>query len=130
MGFDARLPLIRDPSFGWALTRTVREEVRQDFMILLLTTPGERVMDPEFGVGLKRYLFEQLTRTTLGNLENRIRQQTSKYLSFIKIENIQFTSALDSIDNATLTDFDENTVAIKISYSFGRGTRDEIIVSP
>jgi len=129
MGFDALLPLVKDSSTGWATVKTAKEAIQQDFKILLLTSPGERPMNPDFGVGLKRFLFEQLNRQTLGAVETKIRKQTSKYLPFIKINDISFSSASSSATNTVITDMDQNAVSITISYSFGRGFYDQITVS-
>ena len=35
----------------------ISENIKQNFKNLILTVPGERVMLPDFGVGLKQYLF-------------------------------------------------------------------------
>ena len=40
-------------------TTTVKEQVKSNLINLLLTEQGERVNEPDFGVGLKRLLFEQ-----------------------------------------------------------------------
>ena len=39
-------------------TRTVKEQVKSNLLNVLLTEKGERVNEPNFGVGLKYYLFE------------------------------------------------------------------------
>lgn len=130
MGFDASLPFRRDPSTGFALLDELSDAVHQDLKILLLTAPGERVMDPLFGVGLKRYLFQPLTRSTLGDIEAKIKEQVGKYLAFVKIVGIQFSSALDSQGGASVTDLDENLLGIKISYSYGYGEVREIYLTP
>lgn len=129
MGYDARLPLLTGGQDGFVLVEGVEEAVKQDFMILLLTEPGERTMDPEFGVGLKKFLFENLTYGTLGSIEDRIRKQVLKYMSFLKLENIEFSSALNTSEDALVTDMDENRISISITYSFGYGIVDEITVS-
>ena len=130
MGYDASIPLTKDPTYGWAELRTARQAVQQQMKNLLLTSPGERVMIPDFGVGLKRYLFENLDRAVLGSIETRIRQQVDKYLPYVNLKSVVFQSALDSGQDTVVTDFDENKISIKISYSFGRGFLDEIIVTP
>ena len=130
MGYDASIPLTKDPTYGWAELRTARQAVQQQMKNLLLTSPGERVMIPDFGVGLKRYLFENLDRAVLGSIEARIRQQVEKYLPYVNLKSVVFQSALDSGQDTVVTDFDENKISIKISYSFGRGFLDEIIVTP
>ena len=40
-------------------TQTVKEQVKSNLINLLLTESGERVNEPNFGVGLKKLLFEQ-----------------------------------------------------------------------
>ena len=87
-------------------------------------------MDPLFGVGLKNFLFRNLTRTTLGEVEAKIKLQVKRYLSFITIEYIRFSSAMDSGPNSLITEIDENTLGITIGYSYGHGVFDEIYVSP
>ena len=37
---------------------TTQEQVKSNLINVLLTEPGERVYEPNFGVGLKRRLFE------------------------------------------------------------------------
>lgn len=130
MGYDASIPLTKDPTYGWAELTTARQAVQQQMKNLLLTSPGERVMIPDFGVGIKRYLFENLDRAVLGSIEYRIRQQVEKYLPFVNLKSVTFQSALDAGQDALVTDLDENKISIKISYSFGRGFLDEIIVTP
>ena len=39
---------------------------------IILTTPGERIMQPSFGVGIKRYLFEQANPGTQLEIRNQI----------------------------------------------------------
>jgi len=130
VGYDASIPLTKDPTYGWAELTTARQAVQQQMKNLLLTSPGERVMIPDFGVGIKRYLFENLDRAVLGSIEYRIRQQVEKYLPFVNLKSVTFQSALDAGQDALVTDLDENKISIKISYSFGRGFLDEIIVTP
>tara|TARA_R100000700_G_C3159577_1_gene135959 strand:- start:888 stop:1280 length:393 start_codon:yes stop_codon:yes gene_type:complete len=130
MGFDATLPLIAGGLNGFLLVEGMEEAVKQDFLILLMTEPGERTMDPDFGVGLKKYLFQNLTRDVFGHIENRIKSQTLRYMSFLTIENISFASALDTPANSMLSDIEENKLSISITYSYGHGIVDEITVSP
>lgn len=130
MGFDASLPFRRDPITGFASLDELSDAVHQDLKILLLTAPGERVMDPLFGVGLKRYLFQPLTRNTLGDIDAKIAEQVRRYLPFVKIVSIQFSSALDSQGGAAVTDLDENLLGIKISYSYGYGEVRELYLTP
>ena len=127
MSYDASLPFRKSDTYGFAMIDDVADAVHQDLRILLLTSPGEKTMDPLFGVGLKHFLFQNLTTVTLGEIESRIRSQVQKYLSFIDIVNIQFQSALDS-SGTTVSDFDSNMLGVTISYSYGYGAVREIYI--
>ena len=56
-----KLPLVMSNEGGYAFTKTISEAVEQNLKNLVLTVPGERIMDPYFGVGLHTYLFQNST---------------------------------------------------------------------
>ncbi len=115
-GYSVRLPVSRDPDDGYTLTKTLEQVATQNLKHLLLTNPGERMMDPDFGVGLKRYLFEMRTEDVNYEMNSKIREQVSKYLSYINILNINFANDLKN----------ENMVTVSITYSI-LPSRKEII---
>ena len=78
--------------------------------MLVLTMPGERIMDPEFGVGARRFLFEQMTEETFERFKSLLLQQQEKYLPYITIQDVKFSSAL------TNKNVQENTLGIQIIY--------------
>ena len=53
---------------------------------LILTSPGERIMEPDFGVGLRRFLFENMDGDVLAELVARIKQQTGVYIPAIELQ--------------------------------------------
>jgi len=94
-GISPKLPLLVDAIDGhYGLTKTLREAVKQNFRNLILTAPGERIMDSSFGVGLKKYLFENVTPAVISTIRGDIMTQTRRYLSFIKIKDIQIDTSL------------------------------------
>ncbi len=44
------------------------EDIAESVFVILNTTPGERIMQPEFGCDLKRLVFEQLDDTLISSL--------------------------------------------------------------
>jgi phage baseplate assembly protein W len=48
------------------------EDIHQSIRIILETDPGERVMRPDFGAGLRRLLFEPITTNTLALVQQRV----------------------------------------------------------
>ena len=65
----------------------------QNFRMLLLTAPGERIFLSNFGVGLRNFLFQVDHHTTYNEIESRIRSQTARYLPYISILNIDFKNS-------------------------------------
>jgi phage baseplate assembly protein W len=47
------------------------DDVRQAILIILQTTPGERVMRPQFGAGLADLVFEPITTALLALVQHR-----------------------------------------------------------
>ena len=91
-GFSPSLPFTRDDENGFALTQTMLEVIRQNFKNLVLTNPGERMMIPDFGVGIKTFLFEMNNQTTYGSIRSAISTQVATYMPFISIENVFFNT--------------------------------------
>ena len=58
-GLSPKLPMRRSFQDGYLMNQTLKEVIQQNLKGLLLTSPGERVKDPLFGVGLRDFLFEQ-----------------------------------------------------------------------
>ena len=109
-GLSPSLPLRLDQQDGLALNKTYKSMVQQNLKMLILTIPGERMMDPDFGVGLKKFLFEMNGPETQGTLRSKINQQLSKYMPFVKIVNMDFIDA--SMDPSV----HENYLGIVLEY--------------
>ena len=85
-----KVPLTRDSIDGFTMIKDIKTLIKQNFKMLLLTNPGERVMEPEFGVGMRRFLFANFTQETFNSIETDIRTQVSTYLPIISILEISF----------------------------------------
>ncbi len=90
------LPLINGPGGYFRQTYTTLEQVTSNVLNLLLTIPGERVMQPEFGSKLHEYLFEQFDEGTEEVIENSIVEAMAKWLPYVNIENISVTDGLET----------------------------------
>jgi phage baseplate assembly protein W len=88
VGIAPKLPLQRDELDGfYALTKGFVENTQQNLKHLVLTSPGEKIMDPEFGVGVRRILFENRD-VVLSELPARIEEQVETYMPYINIVDI------------------------------------------
>ena len=93
-GLSVALPLTVDPTFGtYNLNTTFEDLAKQNLKMLLLTNPGERIMRPRFGVGLRGYLFQPNTALTHSNIRKRIYKQVENYLPYIGIDSVEFYPA-------------------------------------
>jgi len=111
-GLGPILPLLRNSEHGaYALTTTYVEQIKQNFKNLLLTAPGERVMSPDFGVGLRHYLFEQ-KKDAIPKIRQRVNNQVKKYLPFVEISRISFDE-----DKEESFAQDSQVLSISIEYS-------------
>lgn len=72
-------------------------------------TPGERVLDPEFGTNLRKVLFEGITAQNSELIRAEVRNSISKYEPRVQIQDIYDISTIDDTEN--------NTVQMRIVYS-------------
>ena len=85
------LPLGRAVGAGGYLEiADIRSMLKQNVKMLLLTRPGERMMDSEFGVGVQNYLFENFNTGTYEAIRTRIYDQMTRYIPAVTIVNIEF----------------------------------------
>jgi len=76
------------------------EQSKANLQNLLLTTPGERIMQPEFGSQLKFIVFEQ-GQDIPSRIEETIRSSVDKFLAYINIINV-FTTQQDNTVNVSI----------------------------
>jgi phage baseplate assembly protein W len=73
LGIGWAFPPRLDPTGDVAVV-AFEEDVRQAVRIILMTDPGERVMRPDFGSGLRALLFEPTTEATRALVRHRIEE--------------------------------------------------------
>ena len=95
-----RFPLDHSPEGFFYKTKTVLEQSKANLRNLLLTTPGERIFQPEFGSQLKSIVFEQ-GEDIPNRIEEAIRSAVDKFLAYINIENV-FTKQQDNQVNVSI----------------------------
>ena len=113
-GISVALPLEYDSTDGpYRLNKTLGETVRQNLKNLLLTSPGERVMIPEFGAGLRTVLFEPMLATTFSEARERVYRQVNRFMPFIVLESVSF------LTNEEDSALGLNQVVIRVEYNLG-----------
>ena len=84
-------------------TQTFKEQVKTNLINVLLTEPGERINEPNFGVGLRGLLFEQ--NINKEGLDDVINQQVNFYIPQIEL-----------VETVVMSE--EHTISIKLTYKF------------
>ena len=107
-GFGAKLPLVYNGTTGpYEMLVSLKQVASQNLKMLLLTAPGERLMDSFYGVGLRNYLFSSDFEQTKIKIRTAIREQVSTYME----DDIEIVSLLIERDQ----DFQES-IRVKIEY--------------
>jgi len=68
----------------------LKELVLFNLKNIILTNPGERIFYPLFGVGIKRYLFNQ-ENTREEEIKFRIRKQIKSYAEYVVVEDLELS---------------------------------------
>tara|TARA_R100001163_G_C5046032_1_gene183333 strand:- start:1086 stop:1493 length:408 start_codon:yes stop_codon:yes gene_type:complete len=82
-----RFPLGYSPEGFFYKTKTILEQAKSNLQNLLLTTPGERVFQPNFGSQLKSIVFEQ-GQDIPNRVEEAIRTSVDSFSPHINIINV------------------------------------------
>jgi len=86
-----------------------RQQVSSNILNLLKTKRGERIMQPNFGLGLESFLFEQIDDDTQTKIETEIENTIETWLPYVIIE--------DLIVNISDELKDRNAIDISLTFS-------------
>lgn len=84
------LPLTSKTGGGFTLNYETFNQAKDNLRNLLFTEKGERYMQPEFGTGLKKYLFEMNDSEIEENIDSEIKRSVNFWLPYISVDEIKF----------------------------------------
>lgn len=84
LGRGWKFPIQVDAQGRIALSE-YEDNIREAIRIILLTSPGERVMRPEFGAALHDYVFDSMSSTTMGLVQAAIQNALIKWEPRIQV---------------------------------------------
>lgn len=90
----------------FTLNYTSKQAIRNNLINYFLTNPGERIGNPRFGGGLRRFIFEQISNDNMDYLEKDIQFKISTQFPNIIINNTNISNTPEN-----------NLVTININYS-------------
>ena len=89
MGRGWAYPVHLDSVTGGVATAEYEADIRQSIFIILETSPGERVMRPDFGCGIHDLVFEVIDAATLTRIEMVVGDALGKYEARIEVLRVQ-----------------------------------------
>ena len=90
------LPMTGTDGSLFKLSYTTQEQAISNLKNLLLTSMGERLMQPMFGTNIPKFLFEPLTTNTLSKIEEHVRTAINYWLPYIILEDLEIEASYGS----------------------------------
>lgn len=87
--YGPRWPLKKGTQDAFDRYDDIKDQISYYLRSLLLTSPGEKISDPSYGAGLRRFLFEPNAIEVHGQIESVVASQINRYLPFITIDSIE-----------------------------------------
>ncbi|HUG26165.1 GPW/gp25 family protein [Piscinibacter sp.] len=85
------------PAFDWRTKEAVmvsqEQDIEESLRILLSTVPGERVMQPSYGCGLQRMVFENINESTLTEIRSLVEKAVLFFEVRITLHEVQIDTA-------------------------------------
>jgi len=107
-GINIDYPITNGNTGFFKQTFDTLSAVRSKIYILLKTDPKERVFNPTFGLGMRRYLFEPITQDTTDDITQQIQDKIAKYVPEVYISSLDVNA--DFNNNA-----DRNEIIIHLT---------------
>jgi len=95
-------------------TYASKDAIKVNLVNYLLTNPGERIANPNFGAGLRAYVFEQITDENLDFIEEKIQDDITNNIPNVDLQEVTVSATADlnqvtvalfySIANTGITD--------------------------
>lgn len=126
MAQSLKFPIDTDNVSSFILNEDIGSNAKQNLKMLILTDKGERLMIPDYGVGLRRFLFENLSN---GNILQDGKAQKLQKILFEEISKQarKYTNNI-GIEDLTIEQID-NTIKLNIYYSINGVYSDSLEIS-
>ncbi|MBN2982780.1 MULTISPECIES: GPW/gp25 family protein [Cohnella] len=100
LGKGWRFPVRADATTGRMLLSEGEDDIAEAIRIILMTSKGERLMRPDFGCGLRDYVFGTMDATTLRLLESDAQRAITVWEP--RVKNVGVKAKVDPSDPGRL----------------------------
>jgi phage baseplate assembly protein W len=119
LGSGWAFPLRPDVVRRQVAYRAGAEKVREAILLILQTEPGERVMRPDFGCGLRRFLAAPNTVATRARIAHDVSRAIEAWEPRVRLRDV----AVEAGDDPSL-------VLVTIRYEHARDATEGLLVYP
>jgi phage baseplate assembly protein W len=106
LGRGWAMPVALDPRTGLVASVAYEEDIKQSIRIILETSPGDRVMRPNFGCGIHDLVFAALDSTAIQRIRSIVDEALRRCEARIEV------LAIDVDEDAA----DDGTLSVRIDY--------------
>ena len=99
-------------------TYSTSDQIKSDIINFILTSKGERVLNPNFGSTIKQQLFKTLTPTSTDNISNLLTDELKINFPSVQINEIKVNPQ-----------YDTNSVSITVNYSILGGNPNTLNIT-
>ncbi len=99
-------------------TYTTSDQIKSDIINFILTSKGERYLQPNFGSNIKQLLFESLTPTSTDSISSLLKDELKLNFPSVQINELTVSPQ-----------YDENSVSITINYSILGGNPNTLNIT-
>tara|TARA_R110000796_G_scaffold183428_1_gene299847 strand:- start:5080 stop:5484 length:405 start_codon:yes stop_codon:yes gene_type:complete len=83
-----------------------KDAIKNNLINFFLTNPGERYLNPEFGGGLRAFIFEQISNNSIQTLNEDLTNKLQENFTNINVDKLDI-----------LREDDNNTIIVSLTYS-------------
>ena len=104
IGLGVSIPFVNPGVF--TTTYTTQEAIKNNLINFFLTNPGELPLNPNFGAGLRKFLFEQIAPPSIQEIQDYVQNKLDLYFPMIQIDTL----------NVLINQQDNNTLTVQLKY--------------
>lgn len=92
-----------------------KDALVSNLLLLLLTEEGERFYMPDYGINLKKYIFEPKDEITQKEITEEIKDRVKRFIPELTITNVEFFGSSEDEDGNPLQ---ENEITVLVSFVY------------
>lgn len=121
--FGIKFPFVADNSRGFyvAANEDTADKVKSQLMHIIFTPKGQRIMKPEFGTDLIKFIFDPSDDMSWEAVKTEVSESVKRWATNINLRDIQVVK----------NEYDESQIFVRVDYSVTEGnkvTNDSVVV--